>query len=132
MGGRIGVLHFKIESAPRSSQSVRLVAIAAEIFLAPALALELASLHIRVNTVCPGSVFFPGGGWERTQEKQPERFQQFEREEFPAGRLGTPEEIAWVVTFLVSPAASWVNEAMIAVDGAQQQSAMFQRAPLWR
>jgi 3-oxoacyl-[acyl-carrier protein] reductase len=105
---------------------------AAEIFLSQALALELAPLHIRVNTVCPGSVLFAGGGWERTQVKQPERFQHFQTEEFPFGRLGTPEEIARVVAFLASPAASWVNGAMIAVDGGQQQPAMFHKGPLWR
>jgi 3-oxoacyl-[acyl-carrier protein] reductase len=105
---------------------------AAEIFLSQALALELAPFHIRVNTVCPGSVLFPGGGWERTQVKRPEQFQQFQLEEFPFGRLGTPEEIARVVAFLASPAASWVNGAMIAVDGGQQLPAMFQKGPLWR
>lgn len=105
---------------------------AAEIFLSQALTLEVAPFHIRVNTVCPGSVLFPGGGWERTHLKQPEQFQQFQLEEFPFGRLGTPEEIARVVAFLASPAASWVNGAMIAVDGGQQLPAMFQKGPLWR
>ncbi len=105
---------------------------AAEIFLSQALALELAPLHIRVNTVCPGSVLFPAGGWERTQQHHPERFQQFQTEEFPLGRLATPEEIARVVVFVASPAASWVNGAMVPVDGGQQQPSMFQKGPMWR
>jgi 3-oxoacyl-[acyl-carrier protein] reductase len=37
----------------------------------------------------------------------------------PAGRLGTPEEIAAVVAFLCTPAAAFVNGAMIPVDGGQ-------------
>ena len=37
----------------------------------------------------------------------------------PAGRLGTPEEVADVVAFLVSERANWINGAMIPVDGAQ-------------
>ncbi len=105
---------------------------AAEIFLGQALALELAPLHIRVNTVCPGSILFPGGGWAKTQARDPERFQQFQAEEFPLGRLGTPEEIARVVVFVASPAGSWINGALIPVDGAQQQPALFQRGPTWR
>lgn len=105
---------------------------AAEIFLSSALALELGSARIRVNTVCPGSVFFPGGGWARYQERDPEGFQQFQTQEFPLGRLGAPEEIARAVAFVASPAGSWVNGAMIPVDGAQQQPAAFQRGPVWR
>jgi 3-oxoacyl-[acyl-carrier protein] reductase len=105
---------------------------AAEIFLSSALALELAPAHIRVNTICPGSVLFPGGGWARYQERDPDGFQKFQTEEFPLGRLGTPEEIARAVAFVASPAGSWINGAMIPVDGAQQQPSTFQRGPIWR
>jgi 3-oxoacyl-[acyl-carrier protein] reductase len=105
---------------------------AAEIFLSSALALELGPARIRVNTVCPGSILFPGGGWERFQQRDPESFQKFQTEEFPPGRLGTPEEVARVVTFVASPAGSWINGAMIPVDGAQQQPAAFQRGPIWQ
>lgn len=98
---------------------------AAEIFLSNALALELGPLHIRVNTVCPGSVLFPGGGWMRYQQRDPEGFERFQTEQFPLGRLATPEEIARVVTFIASPAGSWINGAMIPVDGAQQRPSAF-------
>lgn len=98
---------------------------AAEIFLAGGLALELADANIRVNTVCPGSILFPGGGWERFRQAQPEQFARFEQREFPARRLGTPEEVAQVVSFLVSPRASWINGAMIPVDGAQGRAGAF-------
>jgi 3-oxoacyl-[acyl-carrier protein] reductase len=104
---------------------------AAEIFLSSALALELGPFRIRVNTVCPGSVLFPGGGWARTQQRDPAGFQTFQTEEFPLGRLATPEEIARVVTFVASPAGSWINGAMIPVDGGQQQPSAFQRGPVW-
>ena len=86
---------------------------AAEIFLAGALAQELAECGVRVNAVAPGSIFFPGGGWARFQQDQPEHFAQFVDREFPAGRLGTPEEVADVVAFLVSERANWINGAMI-------------------
>ena len=98
---------------------------AAENFLAGALALELAASGVRVNSVAPGSILFPGGGWEDFKEEQPEEFARFEARELPAGRLGRPEEVADVVAFLVSERATWVNGAMIPVDGAQGRPAAF-------
>jgi len=98
---------------------------AAEIFLAGGLALELAEANVRVNTVAPGSIMFPGGGWERFREENPERYGQFKSRELPAGRLGTAEEVADVVAFVVSERAHWVNGAMIPVDGAQGRPSAF-------
>jgi 3-oxoacyl-[acyl-carrier protein] reductase len=98
---------------------------AAEIFLSGGLAWELGRDRIRVNTVSPGSTLFPGGGWERTRQQDPERFADFEQREFPWGRLGTAEEIADVVTFVLSPRATWINGANIPVDGAQGRPSAF-------
>jgi NAD(P)-dependent dehydrogenase (short-subunit alcohol dehydrogenase family) len=70
--------------APRAQYGA---AKAAEIFLASALAWELAPHRIRVNTVSPGSIMFTGGGWDRFRSTQPDRFAEFERREFPWGRL---------------------------------------------
>jgi 3-oxoacyl-[acyl-carrier protein] reductase len=92
---------------------------AAEIFLAGALAWELASKRIRVNTVSPGSIMFPDGGWDRRRSRDPDPFGEFERNEFPWGRLGSAEEVADVVTFVLSDRARWINGANIPVDGAQ-------------
>jgi 3-oxoacyl-[acyl-carrier protein] reductase len=98
---------------------------AGEIFLAGALAWELAPVRIRVNTVSPGSILFPGGGWERFRARDAERFAEFERREFPWGRLGTPQEVADVVTFVLSDRAAWINGANIPVDGAQGRPSAF-------
>jgi 3-oxoacyl-[acyl-carrier protein] reductase len=100
---------------------------AAEIFLSSALAWELAPQKIRVNTVSPGSTTFPGGGWEHYRSVQPEVFGKFEREEFPWSRLGSPNEIADVVTFVLSPRASWINGANIPVDGGQGRPNVYER-----
>jgi 3-oxoacyl-[acyl-carrier protein] reductase len=93
---------------------------AAQIFVAEPLALELVRDRIRVNVVSPGSILFEGGGWDVRRRTEPERFAAYERNGFPAGRLGTPEEVADVVVFLASDRARWVNGANVRVDGLEQ------------
>lgn len=95
---------------------------AAEISLAKSLAQQLAPLNIRVNSVAPGSILFPGGSWYRRQQADPEGIAEFVKRELPFGRFGRPEEIGTVVAFLASPRASWVSGASIVVDGAQSRS----------
>ncbi len=95
---------------------------AAEISMGKTLAKELAKTGIRVNTVAPGSVIFPGGNWQKRLDADPEGINKFVEQEIPVGRFGTPEEIANVVVFLSSDRASWVTGACINVDGCQSRS----------
>lgn len=95
---------------------------AAETSLAKALALQLASANIRVNSVAPGSMMFPGGSWHRRQQADPEGIARMIRDELPFRRFGRPEEVGAVVAFLASPRASWISGASIVVDGCQGKS----------
>jgi 3-oxoacyl-[acyl-carrier protein] reductase len=95
---------------------------AAEISLAKAMAQQLARDNIRVNSVAPGSIRFPGGSWDRRVQEDPEGMRDFVKRELPFGRFGRPEEVGAVVAFLVSPRASWISGASVPVDGCQSRS----------
>jgi 3-oxoacyl-[acyl-carrier protein] reductase len=95
---------------------------AAEISLAKSMARELAPLNVRVNSIAPGSIFFPGGSWDRRLRADPDGITAFIKREIPSGRFGKPEEIADVVVFLCSDRASWVTGACLNVDGGQSRS----------
>jgi 3-oxoacyl-[acyl-carrier protein] reductase len=95
---------------------------AAEISLAKSMAQQLARDNIRVNSVAPGSISFPGGSWDRRQRDDPAGIAEFIRHELPFGRFGRPEEVGAVVAFLVSPRASWISGASLPVDGCQSRS----------
>ena len=98
------------------------VAKAAEMALAKAMARDLARDHIRVNAVAPGSILFPGGGWERRQEADPEGIAAFVARELPFGRFGAPVEVADGVAVRCSPRARWVHGATVVVDGGQSRA----------
>ncbi len=98
------------------------VAKGAEQNLANAMARELAPEGIRVFSVAPGCIRHPGGSWDRRAIADPEGMAAFVEREIPWGRFGTAEEVADVVTFLVSPRASWVVGACLPIDGGQSRS----------
>lgn len=87
--------------------------------LTRSMAVDLASMGIRVNVVCPGTVHTPliepllrqrGGG-------DLERGMRMTTVKYPIGRLGKPEEIAQAALFLASDDASFVTGSVWAVDG---------------
>lgn len=84
-----------------------------------ALALECAPQGIRANAICPGPVTTPLLQVEFDLAQDPMAEAAAAAKELPIGRLGTPEEIANVVTFLASDEASFIVGAGILADGGR-------------
>jgi 3-oxoacyl-[acyl-carrier protein] reductase len=87
--------------------------------LTRALATEWAAQGIRVNAICPGPTQTPMLQAEFDLAADPEGEAKAAVQSIPAGRLGTPEEIARVVLFLASDDAEFVHGAAIVADGGR-------------
>ena len=81
---------------------------AAQLGLMKAMAKEFAADHILINAITPGAVL---------TRMVPEEYHEAERASIPLGRLAEPAEIAAVVTFLASDAASFMTGQTVAVNG---------------
>jgi NAD(P)-dependent dehydrogenase (short-subunit alcohol dehydrogenase family) len=85
--------------------------------LTRAMAIDHGRHNIRVNCVCPGDVDTPMLQSERTQLGQDKESFMREAANRPLARVGTPDDVANVVLFLVSPMSSWITGAALVVDG---------------
>ena len=74
-------------------------------------ATDLASIGIRVNSIHPGLIETP-----MSQSNNPD-FTRAVISQIPMGRIGTPDEVAQLVLFLASDAASYITGAEIAIGG---------------
>jgi NAD(P)-dependent dehydrogenase (short-subunit alcohol dehydrogenase family) len=82
-------------------------------------ALDFAPLGVRVNAVNPGVVVTNLHRRSGMDETRYAAFLEHSRSTHPLGRPGTPDEIADLIAFLVSPAAAWITGETIAIDGGR-------------
>lgn len=83
---------------------------------------DLVGDGITFNSVAPGHIMIPDTGLDKKEKEDPEGFRRFVSENFPLGRLGSPEEVASVVVFICSDQARLLNGASVVVDGGQSKS----------
>lgn len=79
----------------------------------------VAAVGIRVNCIAPGNVLFPGGSWERHLQDRREEVEKYISTEVPQKRFGTPEEIADLAAYMVSPVSSFATGQCYIIDGGQ-------------
>lgn len=120
-GAIVGVLDIHAHDAPRKGYSAYAAAKLAHWSLIETLALELAP-KIRCNGVAPGHVMSAVHTPPTAAEQADLADKQQQLPRIPMARFASPEEIANVVLFLASPAASYITGVVIPVDGGRRLS----------
>jgi 3-oxoacyl-[acyl-carrier protein] reductase len=85
------------------------------------LSMRLGPTGIRVNSVAPGNVIFPGGYWQGELDADPEGMRAMLEREVAIRRFGKPEEIADMVVFVSSERCGFLTGSMIVNDGGQSR-----------
>lgn len=113
-GGRIVNVSSIHERAPRAGGVDYDAAKGGLAQLTATLALELAPRRIAVNGIAPGMILTP---MNQSALDNPDELRRKESA-IPWGRAGTPDEVAELVHFLLTPAADYITGTTVTIDGA--------------
>ena len=113
-GGRIINISTSLIGVYRANSSVYVATKAAVEALTHVLAKELGARGVTVNAVAPGPV-----ATELFLAGQTEAFVQRAIQDIPLGRLGEPDDIAPIVSFLASPESGWIGGQVIKANGGR-------------
>ncbi|MFN2612285.1 MAG: SDR family oxidoreductase, partial [Solirubrobacterales bacterium] len=78
------------------------------------LSVEWARFNVKLCAIAPGQF-----GTETLRTKYPQAVTENIERSIPAGRMGEPEEMAWLVAFLASPAGDFFSGTVLTIDGAR-------------
>ncbi len=112
LGVFLGVPNYSVATATRGAMMAMVAPLAA----------ELAPRKIRVNGVLPSAIETPAFAKLGLSDEQLAAFGKWVNGRLLVGRTGTPEDVAEVVAFLVSPAAAFMTGACIPIDGGMSVS----------
>ncbi len=123
-GGNIINIASRAGKVPALFNGAYSVSKAGVIMLTKVMAKELAGLNIRVNAICPAQINTEFKKWGFELEAQffnttIEEQEQKMCETIPAGRIGTPQEVADMALFLSSDASSYVTGQALNICGGQ-------------
>jgi 3-oxoacyl-[acyl-carrier protein] reductase len=77
---------------------------------------------VRINAVAPGNILFDGSVWSHKLVEDASSVQTMLEKEVALGRLGSPTDVANLVTYLVSPCSSFASGGVWTLDGGQVHS----------
>lgn len=79
----------------------------------------LATIGVRINAVAPGNILFDGSVWSQKLARDPIQVQAMLDREVSLARLGTPSDVAGLVSYLASSKAAFVTGSIWTIDGGQ-------------
>ena len=98
------------------------VAKAALISFSKNLSKKVANNNIRVNTICPGNIYFENGTWDYKLKENKGKVIAMLEHSVPLNRFASPEEIADLVMFISSNKMSFMTGSCLVIDGGQTVS----------
>lgn len=81
------------------------------------LSLYMGHKGVRVNIISPGNIMFAGSTWEKKLKKDRSKIKKLITDTVPLNRFGTSEEVADLVSFLISQKSTYLNGTKIPLDG---------------
>jgi NAD(P)-dependent dehydrogenase (short-subunit alcohol dehydrogenase family) len=90
--------------------------------LTHALAVSLGP-EVRVNAISPG--WIEVRDWQKTETREEPVHTAADREQHPVGRVGTPEDIAAMIAYLLSPAADFITGQNVVIDGGMTKKMIY-------